>query len=361
VKIAQIAPLAESVPPKAYGGTERVVSYLTEELVRLGHDVTLFATGDSVTSARLVVCAPRAQRFEPPNTALPYLALMLERVRQHAHEFDALHFHTEALHFPLFRGLARKTLTTVHGRLDLPESRALYREFADVPLVSISDSQRRPLPHARWIGTVYHGLPAEVCPLNPAPPRGAGRYLAFLGRVSPEKGLLRAIEIARRANVRLRIAAKIDAGPDERYWRAEIKPLLADPMVQYVGEVDEAGKPAFLGNAAALLFPIDWPEPFGLAMIEAMSCGTPVIAWRNGAVPEIVEPGVTGAIVESIDEAVAAVRAVDRMDRGRVRARFESRFSAARMARDYLALYRRLGALAPPPAAAGRSAHAPAG
>lgn len=342
MKIAQIAPLAESVPPKLYGGTERVVSYLTEELVRLGHDVTLFASGDSVTSARLVACAPRALRLDRTvQDPVPYLALMLERVRQRAHEFDVLHFHVENLHLPLFRPLAGKTLTTVHGRLDLPGIAALYREFSDMPLVSISDSQRGPLPGVNWAGTVYHGLSAEVCPLNPAPPRGQGRYFAFLGRVSPEKGLLRAIEIARRANVRLRIAAKIDPA-DERYWREHIVPQLSYPLVQYIGEVNEATKPAFLGNAAALLFPIDWPEPFGLAMIEAMSCGTPVIAWPNGSVPEIVDPGVTGYTVTSIDEAVQAAQKVGELDRFRVRARFEQRFSASRMARDYLAIYRSL-------------------
>ncbi|MBV8031100.1 MAG: glycosyltransferase family 4 protein [Betaproteobacteria bacterium] len=346
MKIAQIAPLAESVPPRLYGGTERVVSYLTEELVRLGHDVTLFASGDSVTRARLVACAPRALRLDASVAdPLPHLALMLERVRQRAHEFDVLHFHTEGLHFPLFRSLARKTITTVHGRLDLPESLELYRQFPDMPLASISDSQRAPLPWARWAGTVYHGLPPEVCPLNPAPPRGAARYLAFLGRVSPEKGLLRAIDIARRAGVRLRIAAKVDRGPDERFWREQVVPRLAPPLIEYVGEVDEAGKPGFLGNAAALLFPIDWPEPFGLAMIESMSCGTPVIAWRNGSVPEIVDEGVTGFIVGSIEQAVEATRRVDRLDRARVRARFDLRFSASRMAQDYLALYRRLGML----------------
>ncbi len=347
MKIAQIAPLAESVPPKLYGGTERVVSYLTEELVRLGHDVTLFASGDSTTQAKLVACAPRALRLDGRSGGpLPYLGRMLELVRQRAREFDVLHFHTEAAHFPLFRTLARKTLTTVHGRLDLPELAAPYHDAPDQPLASISDSQRRALPQANWVGTVHHGLPAEICPLNPAPPRGAGRYFAFLGRVSPEKGLLRAIDIARRARVRLRIAAKVDPGPDELYWRERIVPQFADPLIQYVGEVDEGGKPSFLGNAAALLFPIDWPEPFGLAMIEAMSCGTPVIAWRNGSVPEIVDHGVTGLVVGSIEEAVQAALQVDRLDRSRVRARFESRFSAARMARDYLALYRRLGALA---------------
>ena len=339
MKIAQIAPLAESVPPKLYGGTERVVSYLTEELVRLGHDVTLFASGDSQTSARLVACAPRALRLDSRvRDALPHHLVMLERVRSRAHEFDVLHFHVEHLHLPLFRPFAGKSVTTLHGRLDLPDLPPLYREFADMPLVSISDAQRRPLAHANWIATVHHGLPEPVCPFNPAP---RGEYLAFLGRVSPEKGLDRAIEIARLAGMRLRVAAKVDAA-DEAYWRNRIAPLTRDPLVEYLGEVDEARKPAFLGNARALLFPINWPEPFGLAMIEAMSCGTPVIAFRNGSVPEIIEHGVTGFVVSSIEQAACAVHDVARLDRARLRARFEERFSAARMARDYLAAYRSL-------------------
>ena len=340
MKIAQIAPLAESVPPRLYGGTERVVFYLTEELVRLGHNVTLFASGDSQTSARLVACAARAVRLDPRvKDSLPHHLLMLERVRSRAHEFDVLHFHVEHIHLPLFRPLARKTVTTLHGRLDLPDLPPLYHEFRDMPLVSISDAQRRPLAEAHWMATVYHGLPDPVCPYNPAP---RGEYLAFLGRVSPEKGLDRAIEIARRAGMRLRIAAKIDRA-DERYWRERIKPLLGDPLLEFIGEVDEAGKPGFLGNALALLFPIDWPEPFGLAMIEAMSCGTPVIAWPHGAVPEVVEHGVTGFIVNSIDDAVSAVHDLARLDRADVRRHFEQRFSAARMTRDYLAVYRSLG------------------
>jgi glycosyltransferase involved in cell wall biosynthesis len=343
MKIAQIAPLAESVPPKLYGGTERVVSYLTEELVRLGHDVTLFASGDSQTSARLVACAPRALRLDPHvKDALPHHLLMLERVRSRAHEFDVLHFHVEHVHLPLFRPFARKAVTTLHGRLDLPDLVPLYREFDDMPLVSISDAQRRPLAHANWVATVHHGLPEAVCPFNPAPrgPHGTP-YLAFLGRISPEKGLERAIEIARRAKRRLRIAAKVDRA-DEGYWRARIAPLLADPLIEFVGEVDEERKPGLLGNAAALLFPIDWPEPFGLAMIESMSCGTPVIAWPHGSVPEIVEPGVTGFIVDSVEAALAALPMAERLDRGEVRLRFEERFSAARMARDYLSVYRSL-------------------
>lgn len=345
VKIAQIAPLAESVPPRLYGGTERVVSYLTEELVRLGHDVTLFASGDSQTSATLVACAPRAQRLDGVRDPLPQLTLMMERVRQQAHKFDVLHFHTEHVHLPVFRALAHKAITTLHGRLDLPGTRQVLGEFREMPFVSISEHQRLPAPDANWVATVYHGLPAEVCPLNPAPPRGAGRYFAFLGRASQEKGLVHAIEIALRTRTRLKIAAKIDAGEDERYWREAIVPRLreAPDLLQFGGEVDEGSKPAFLGNAAALLFPIEWPEPFGLAMIEALSCGTPVIAWPQGAVPEIVEHGVTGFVVGSVAAAVDAVADLPRLDRTRVRERFDARFSAERMARDYLSAYRSLG------------------
>jgi glycosyltransferase involved in cell wall biosynthesis len=345
VKIAQIAPLAESVPPRFYGGTERVVSYLTEELVRLGHHVTLFASGDSQTSAELVACAPRAQRLDGVRDPLPQLMLMMERVRQQAHKFDVLHFHTEHVHLPVFRALAHKTITTLHGRLDLPGTRQILQEFREMPMISISDHQRRPAPDGNWIATVYHGLPAEVCPLNPVPPRGAARYLAFLGRASQEKGLAHAIDIALRTRTRLKIAAKIDPGEDARYWREAIAPRLkeAPDMLQYVGEVDESAKPAFLGHAAALLFPIEWPEPFGLAMIEALSCGTPVIAWPNGSAPEVVEHGVTGFLVESVAAAADAVADVGRLDRTRVRERFDLRFSAERMARDYLSAYRALG------------------
>ena len=339
MKIAQIAPLVESVPPRLYGGTERVVSYLTEELVRLGHDVTLFASGDSETRAELVACAPRALRLAGVQDPIPYYTLMLETVRQRTGEFDVLHFHLDHLHLPLFRPFARKTVTTLHGRLDLAPLAPLYREFAEMPVVSISNSQRAPLPSANWAGTVHHGLAREICPFNPAP---RGGYFGFLGRVAPEKGLGRAIDIVRRAGARLRIAAKIDPA-DTGYFDTLIKPLLAERGIEFVGEVDEAGKPAFLGNATALLFPIDWPEPFGLAMIEAMSCGTPVIAWPHGAVSEIVEDGVTGFVVDSIEAAVAALDKARRLDRVRVRERFEERFSAARMARDYLSVYRALG------------------
>lgn len=339
MKIAQIAPLAESVPPRLYGGTERVVSYLTEELVRLGHDVTLFASGDSQTAARLVACAPRALRLDPNILdPVPHHLLMIQRVLSRAHEFDVLHFHVDYVHLPLFRPHARKCVTTLHGRLDLPDIAPLYREFREMPLVSISDAQRKPLPFANWAGTVYHGLAEPVCPFNPAP---RGQYLAFLGRMSPEKGIERAIEIAHRSGRRLRIAAKIDPS-EEDYYRSRVAPLLSDPLVDFIGEVGEAEKPGFLGNAAALLFPINWPEPFGLAMIEAMSCGTPVIAWPNGSVPEIVEHRVTGLIVRSVEEAVCAVNELPRLDRAAVRRRFEERFSASRMARDYLAIYRSL-------------------
>lgn len=339
MRIAQIAPLIERVPPRLYGGTERVVYYLTEELARQGHEVTLFASGDSVTSARLVASVPEALRLNPRvKEPLPYVILQLEQVRQQAEHFDILHFHVDFLHFPIFRTIAGKTLTTLHGRLDLPDLQAVYREFREMPLVSISDHQRLPMPPVNWIGTVYHGLPRDVCPFNPSP---KGDYFAFLGRISPEKRPDRAIEIARRAGVRLRIAAKVDK-VDEAYFRERIEPLLSAPHVEFIGEIDEAQKAEFLGNALGLLFPIDWPEPFGLVMIEAMSCGTPVIAWRCGSVPEVVEPGLSGFIVESIDAAVEAVRRIHMLDRTAVRRRFEQRFSAERMARDYLALYQTL-------------------
>ena len=338
MKIAQIAPLAESVPPRLYGGTERGVSYLTEELVRLGHQVTLFASGDSVTEASLVACAPRAQRLDGVRDLLPQLLVMLERVLKREQEFDVLHFHTEPLaHFPLFRALRGKTVTTLHGRLDTPELKPLFREFGDMPVVSISDSQRAPAQGMNWLATVYHGLSPDVCPFNPSP---RGRYFAFLGRVSPEKGLDRAIGIARRAGVTLRIAAKVDA-VDEPYFRNRIVPLLG-PGIEFLGELSERDKPAFLGNATALLFPIDWPEPFGLAMIEAMSCGTPVLAWARGSVAEIVEDGSSGFVVDSIEAAVARVPAIAALDRRQVRRRFEKRFVASRMAQDYLSVYHSL-------------------
>jgi glycosyltransferase involved in cell wall biosynthesis len=339
MRIAQIAPLIESVPPKLYGGTERVVAWLTDELVRRGHEVTLFASGDSRTSAELIACCAQALRLAPEvRDPLPYNIAMLEQVRQRARSFDILHFHVDYLHYPLIRALGVRSLTTLHGRLDLPDLVPLYRMFGDVPVVSISLDQRRPLPWLSWVGNVYHGLPPDLHPFSPRP---AGGYLAFLGRICPEKRPDRAIEIARRCGLRLRIAAKVDRA-DEAYFANYIQPLLAQPGVEFIGEVDEARKGRFLGDAVALLFPIDWPEPFGLTMIEAMACGTPVVAWRCGSVPEIVEDGRTGWIVDSIDEAVRAVSACARLDRAGIRRRFEARFSAARMADDYLALYEAL-------------------
>ena len=338
MRIAQISPLIESVPPKLYGGTERVVSYLTEELVRLGHDVTLFASGDSLTSAELMPCVSRAIRLNPDiKDPLAYLVLMLEKVRGMADAFDILHFHVDYVHFPIFRDLAPRAVTTVHGRQDLPDLPPLYAEFDDLPLVSISDFQRRPLPNAHWVKTVYHGLPSHLYPLN-ANPEG---YLAFLGRIHTEKRPDRAIEIAKRAGIPLKIAAKVDYdGVD--YFHRVIEPMLDHPLVEFIGEIGEKDKAEFLGNASALLFPIDWPEPFGLVMIEAMACGTPVIAWPNGSVPEIVDHGITGYHVNSIEEATRAAKKAASLDRARVRAVFEERFSVKHMAKQYLGLYRQL-------------------
>jgi glycosyltransferase involved in cell wall biosynthesis len=340
VKIAQVAPLYESVPPTCYGGTERVVSYLTEELVRAGHDVTLFASGDSATRARLVAGCPRGLRLDPGCIdQLAHHVLMLEQVFRRAEEFDIIHFHCDYMHFPLSARCPTPHVTTLHGRLDIPDLQPLYRAFADQPLISISDAQRRPLAFANWQGTVYHGLPLDLHTFR----EGTGGYLAFLGRVSPEKRLDRAIEIARRAGLPLKIAAKVD-NADRRHHDEEIQPLLraAGREVEFLGEVGGAAKGEFLGNAQALLFPIDWPEPFGLVMIEALACGTPVIAWPCGSVPEVLEDGVTGFVVDTIDAAVRAVGRVGELSRRRCREVFERRFSVARMARDYLALYRRL-------------------
>jgi glycosyltransferase involved in cell wall biosynthesis len=340
MKIAQIAPLMERVPPRFYGGTERIVSYLTEELVRQGHDVTLFASGDSVTGARLVPCSEQALRQESvPVDATPYHIRMLEWVRRRADDFDVLHFHLDMLHYLTIGGFANRTVTTMHGRLDLKEHHLVYRAFPHAPLVSISRHQRGPMPPVNWAGCVHHGLPRDLLHFNPQP---QGKYLAFLGRISPEKRPDRAIEIAARAGYKLRIAAKIDA-VDRDYWRHRIEPLVrAHSNVEFVGEIGEAEKSEFLGNATALLFPIDWPEPFGLAMIEAMACGTPVIAWHLGSAPEVVDEAKTGFTVHSIEEAVSAVAKVSRLDRQAIREAFDSRFTADRMARDYLAIYRRL-------------------
>ena len=338
MKIAQIAPLMESVPPRLYGGTERVASHLTEELVAQGHDVTLFASGQSITAARLVRCCAQPLRLNSSvRDIIPYYMLMLDHVRRMAPEFDILHFHIDQFHFPVFREMAQRTVTTLHGRQDLPDLHNLYRGFSDMPLVSISNAQRKPIPDANYVGTVYHGLPRDLVPT--LVPRGG--YLAFLGRISPEKRVDRAIAIAVAAGLPLKIAAKVDR-VDEVYFRAEIEPLLAQPGIEFIGEIDDRRKNAFLGEARALLFPIDWPEPFGLSMIEAMACGTPVLAFRKGAVPEVIDEGVTGHAVESMDEANAKLPAVLALDRARVRKRFEDRFSVARMARDYLGIYERL-------------------
>ncbi|MDQ0134109.1 glycosyltransferase involved in cell wall biosynthesis [Neorhizobium galegae] len=340
MKIAQIAPLAESVPPKLYGGTERIVSYLTEELVAQGHDVTLFASGDSVTDAKLAPCSDVALRLNPAvRDHLPHQVVMLEEIRRRAHEFDVLHFHIDLLHFPLIRDFADRTVTTLHGRLDLPDLKPFYRAFPDIPLVSISNDQRGPMPPVNWSGTVYHGLPANLLPFTEEP---KGNYLAFLGRISPEKRPDRAIEIATRVGMPLKIAAKID-NADMAYWETVIEPLVkSHANVEFIGEINEHQKAAFLGNAGALLFPIDWPEPFGLVMIEAMACGTPVIAFGWGSVPEVIDNGVSGILVDSVTEAAENVEWALRMDRKKVRATFEKRFSAERMARDYLDIYRNL-------------------
>lgn len=339
MKIAQIAPLVESVPPKLYGGTERVASYLTEELVRQGHEVVLFASGDSVTSAELAAVTRESLRLSPvAHDAVPPTMLMLERVRQRAGSFDALHFHIEFLHHPIFSGLSGRCVTTLHSRLDLPELADFYRHFSDMPLVSISDAQREPLPDARWIATVHHGIPRGLVRFQPDP---RGGYLAFLGRISPEKRVDRAISIAKRAGIPLRIAAKVDRA-DRDYFETEVRPLLADPLVEWIGEIGDAEKSDFLGDALALLFPIDWPEPFGLVMIEAMAAGTPVIAWRRGSVPEIVEDGVSGFIVDDEEQALAALQGLARLDRAQVRACFERRFTVEHMARNYLSVYQQL-------------------
>jgi glycosyltransferase involved in cell wall biosynthesis len=337
MRIAQVAPLNERVPPPLYGGTERVVSYLTEELVRLGHDVTLFASGDSETSARLVAACPRALwRDADVRETLPHHVRLMELVFRDVSRFDIVHFHTDYVHFPLVRRHRCPSVTTLHGLVHPPDLAGLLEEYHDVPLVSISDNQRRPLPDANWRGTVYHGLPREAFTFRAA----QGTYLAYLGRMSPEKRVDRAIEIAGRAGMPLKIAAKIY--PEERhYFEETLAPLIeAAPFVEFVGELGGPARDELLGRAAALVFPIEWPEPFGLVMIEALACGTPVIAWRRGSVPEVVDDGVTGYVVDGVDEAVRAVAGLDRLSRTTCRRVFEQRFDAARMARDYLDVYR---------------------
>jgi glycosyltransferase involved in cell wall biosynthesis len=347
MRIAQIAPLYERVPPKLYGGTERVVSYLTEELVRQGHDVTLFASGDSKTSAKLVRCCDMALRLNPSvREPLVYHVIMLEEVRQQIDQFDVLHFHIDILHAPLIRAFAGRTLTTQHGRLDLPDLAPFFGAFADLPLVAVSHEQRRYLRHANWVGTVHHGLPRDLLAFQPK----AGGYLAFLGRIAPEKGPNRAIEIAARSGLPLKIAAKLDR-VDQAYWEEQIRPMVeSHSNVEFIGEISESDKADFLGGAAALLFPVDWPEPFGLVTIEAMACGTPVIAFRRGSVPEIVADGVSGFIVDTVGHAVRAVRRIATLDRAKIRAEFEHRFTCERMARDYLEIYQALAAAPAEPA-----------
>ena len=335
MRIAQVAPLAESVPPKLYGGTERVISWLTEELVSLGHQVTLFASGDSQTNANLVPVWPRGLRLGRPKTdpAIPAAAL-LEAVADRASEYDVIHCHTDWLHLPVLTRLDVPFVTTTHNRLDLPGLSKLVSQFPDAPFISISDNQRGPLPEARWLGTVYHGLPIDAF----RPSYAQGSYLAFLGRISPDKGPEAAIRIAQAARMPLRIAAKIPRA-EHGYFNEKIKPMIDEDGVELIGEVNEEAKQDFLAGAAALLFPIDWPEPFGLVMIEAMACGTPVIAFASGSVPEVVENGVTGFMVEGEAAAIEAVSKLDRIDRRGVRARFEQRFTAKRMAEEYVRHY----------------------
>ena len=338
MKIAQVAPLFESVPPQCYGGTERVVSYLTEELVRQGHQVTLFASGDSVTQAHLIAACPRALRLDEQCVdQLAQCMVLLEHVFRQAPTFDLLHFHIDYLHFPLSVRQRVPHVTTLHGRLDIPDLVPVYQTFPSMPVVSISDAQRIPLPGLQWQGTVYHGLPEDLYTFQDTP----GSYLAFLGRISPEKGIEQAIAIARQAGMPLKIVAKIDQ-VDRAYFQSVVQPLLDDPLVEYLGEMGERDKNAFLGRAYALLFPIDWPEPFGLVMIEALACGTPVIAYGRGSVPEVVEDGVTGWIVAGRDDAIQAIAQVSTLSRRRCRQTFEERFSATQMTQDYLRIYQQL-------------------
>jgi len=338
MKIAQVAPLYESVPPKYYGGSERVVSYLTEELVRQGHDVTLYASGDSVTSARLIAACRRSLRLDKSCVdQLAHHIRMLDLLFRDAKDFDIVHFHIDYLHFPLTRREGIRSVTTLHGRLNIPDLAPLYREFRDMPVVSISDSQRRPLPWIGWQATVHHGLPENLYKFQEKP----DGYLAFLGRISPEKRVDRAIQIARRTGMEIKIAAKVD-DTDREYFETVVEPMLKDPLTEYLGEIGDGEKGDFLGRARALLFPIDWPEPFGLVMIEAMACGTPIIAYANGSVPEVIEHGVTGFLVDDLDDAVRAVERIPTISRRRCREVFEERFSARRMAHDYVAVYERL-------------------
>jgi glycosyltransferase involved in cell wall biosynthesis len=345
MKIAQIAPLMESVPPRLYGGTERVVSYLTEELVAQGHEVTLFASGDSITAANLVPCCTQALRLDDAVIdVVPYYMLMLDKVRSFAPEFDVLHFHIDHFHFPICKHLAIPSLTTLHGRQDSRDSLPFYAGFREMPLISISDSQRAPLPHANFVKTVYHGIPPN---LHHPGYRPNGGYLAFVGRASPEKGPVDALRIAQSLGIPLKIAAKVDK-VDESYFREVVQPILSLGGAEFIGEINEKEKGEFLRDAIALIFPICWPEPFGLVMIEAMACGTPVLAYRVGSVPEVIDEGVTGMIVDNIDQARVVAAEVARLDRRKVRNRFEERFTSHRMAADYVQVYRDLAQHAPP-------------
>lgn len=337
MKIAQIAPLYEAVPPNLYGGTERVVAYLTEELVRQGHDITLFASGDSVTKAKLVPVCPHSLRMYNPVDPLAYHILQLQEVFERVDEFDVLHFHTDYLHFPFSYNNNITTITTLHGRVDIDDLRPIYKKFTGMPVVSISDAQREPLPTANWIGTVYHGLPLDLYKKGD----GKGDYVTFVGRISPEKRADRAIEIARRANIKIKIAAKVDKA-DQLYFEKEIEHLFKLPHVEYLGEIGESEKTELLQNAVALLFPIAWREPFGMVTIEALACGVPVIAYNHGSVPEIVTHGKTGFIVNDIDEAVAALENIHQISRDECRRDFENRFSVGVMANNYLRLYENL-------------------
>lgn len=355
MRIAQVSPLHEAIPPKFYGGTERVVSWLTEELVALGHEVTLFASGDSITSARLEPMCAKALRLDGQvrDPIAPHLG-MLEHVRQRAHEFDLIHFHLDYYPFSVFTRQSVPFVTTLHGRLDLPELQPVFTTFSSVPVISISNAQRRPLPQAGWLGTVHHGLPERSLMPQPATPK----YLAFLGRIAPEKAVDKAIHIAERSGLPLKIAAKIDR-VDREYYETKIKHLIRPPYVEYIGEIGDHEKADFLSGAMALLMPIEWPEPFGLVMIEAMACGTPVIAFHAGSVPEIVEDGTTGYVVGNEDAAIAAVERLPSLSREKVRRRFEERFTASRMAKDYLKHYRSLIARETPPLRLVNGTHPP--
>lgn len=338
MKIAQISPLYESVPPKMYGGTERVVAYLTDALVAQGHEVTLFASGDSETSATLVPICKNSLRLDPSCIdQMAYHTIQLKAVKDRAHEFDIIHFHTDYLHFPVSEHFTTPYITTLHGRLNMPELTMIYDAFDGQPVVSISYHQRLPLPQACWVSNIYHGLPKSTLKFG----KGEGGYVAFLGRISPEKRVDRAIEIAIANNKKIKIAAKVDKA-DQDYFEKDIKHLLEHPLVEFIGEINETQKSDFLGQAECLLFPIDWPEPFGLAMIEAMACGTPVIAFRNGSVPEVLKDGISGYIVNSIPEAIDALKLIPQLSRKAIRKEFEINFSAERMAKDYVDIYKKL-------------------